>query len=85
MDATREAIKASPPHTGKNKNSNKEVHQPMQYVIVIAVLALAIAYAAVRAYKALTNKNGKCHGCPLKEACGKKAEGSTKGKAYKNE
>lgn len=43
----------------------------MQLVIVIIILICAIAYTAFRIYRVLTNKSGKCYGCPLKDACDK--------------
>jgi len=46
----------------------------MQLVIVIIILICAIAYTAFRFYKALTNKSGRCYGCPLNEICKKKKE-----------
>lgn len=44
----------------------------MQLTIVLIIVACAFAFAAYRFYKMLTDKSGKCAGCPLKDACNKK-------------
>lgn len=48
-----------------------EGQDTLQLVIVIAVIACAFAYAAWRAYKALTANDKTCIGCPLKDTCNK--------------
>ena len=45
------------------------MNETIQIIIVTAVTACAIAYAARRIYKVLTGGGGACDGCPLKDAC----------------
>lgn len=52
----------------------------MQLTIVIAVIAVAVTYAAYRIYLVITGKKSGCDGCPLAEKCGERQMKHTKSK-----
>ena len=44
----------------------------LQNIIVVIALTAAIAYAMWRIRYVIKHSGGRCYGCPIKDACGKR-------------
>ena len=44
----------------------------LQTALTIIIVAIAVAYAGYSIRRVLNNADGRCYGCPIKDACSKK-------------